>query len=98
MGFTKLEKLLGRSIKKAGLSRQIQELKILEDFSGVIEVMFEAKTLKKVKPLYFKDGTLVAACLSSVLAEKLKSHETSIIKNLNRIYQQPLVRNLRFLV
>ncbi len=98
MGFTKLEKLLGRSIKKAGIAKQIQEVRVLEDFLRVIELMFEVRTLHKVKPLYFKDGTLAVACLSSVLGEKLKLHEAAILKNLNSIYQQPIVKTLRFLV
>ncbi|NUM25471.1 MAG: DUF721 domain-containing protein [Candidatus Buchananbacteria bacterium] len=97
MGFTKIEKLLDRSVKKAGIQQQVQEAKVLEDFSNVMEVMFEPKVFAKVKPLYLKNGVLSVTCLSSVLAEKLKAQEPYILKNLNSFYHKRVVSSLRFL-
>lgn len=89
---------MDRSVKKAGIDKQVQAAKVLEDFLNVMEVMFEPRIFNKVKPIYFKDGVLSATCLSSVLADKLKKQEPYILRNLNKFYPKKVVYQLRFLV
>lgn len=98
MTFVKLEQLLPKSIKKAGISHQLDSLKILEEFNKVAKKIFGEEVMKKIKPLYLKNGTLSIACLSSVLGERLKSQEKRVLAELNRPYKKEMVERLRFLV
>lgn len=98
MTFIKLENLLGRSIKKAGITNQLDSVKILEEFDEVGQIFLGKQVMKKIKPLDLKDGTLFIACLSSVLAEKLKGKEGRILEELNRPYKTKVVEKLKFIV
>jgi len=98
MTFVKLENLLDKSIKKAGIGKQLDSSKILDEFNQVGQKVFGEATMKKIKPLYLKNNTLSVACLSSVLAERLKSQERRVLEELNRPYKEKVVERLRFLV
>jgi len=98
MPFVKLEKLLPKSVKKAGIQSQLDSAKILESFNQVIEKFFGPAAAKKIRPLSLNNGSLSIACLSSVLAQRLKSQERMILEAVNRPYKQKIVTRLRFLV
>jgi hypothetical protein len=98
MPFIKIEKLLPKSVKKAGIKKQLDSAKILADFGEIGSQVFGPEAIKKIKPLYIKDGTLTITCLSSVLAQKLKAQEKRLIWELNRPYHRKIIERLRFLV
>ena len=98
MAFIRIRHLLDKSIKKAGINKQLDSVKILGEFNKVGQKMFGEQVMKKIKPLYLKDNTLSVACLSSVLAEKLKARERRVLAELNRPYKRKVVERLRFLV
>ena len=98
MTFVKLEKLLDKSVAKAGIKKQVESVRILNNFSKVGEKFFGRQAMKKIKPLYLKNGTLTLACISSVLAEKIKAQERKVLEELNRSYKEKVVEKLRFLV
>lgn len=98
MPFVKVEKILPKSVKKAGIIGELNSVKILDEFPAVIEKMFGAAILKKIKPLYLKNGTLTVGCLYTVLGQQLKADEKMILAELNRPYRKKVVEKLRFLV
>jgi predicted nucleic acid-binding Zn ribbon protein len=98
MSFIKLEEILPKSIKKAGIKKQVESAKILEEFNEVASRVFGPRVMKKIKPLYLRNGNLTITCLSSVLAEKLKAKEEKVLQELNRPYKKRIVERLRFLV
>ncbi len=98
MPFIKVGQLLNKSVKKAGITKQLDSVKILNDFNDLGRQIFGEEIMKKIKPLYLKEGTLAVACLSSVLAEKLKVSEKGFLAKLNRPYKKKIVERLRFLV
>jgi hypothetical protein len=98
MPFVKVEKILPKSVKKAGIFSQLVSVKILDEFPLVIEKMFGPAVMKKIKPLYLKNGTLSIGCLYTVLAQQLKADEQKILAELNRPYRKKIVERLRFLV
>jgi len=97
MSFIKLEQLLNKSVKKAGITDHLDSAKILVEFSEVAKKVFGESIMKKIKPLNLKNGTLSIACLSSVLGEKLKAQERKVLEELNRPYREKVVERLRFL-
>lgn len=98
MTFVKVNKLLDKSVDKAGIQSDLDSAKILIEFSSIAQKVFGQAVMKKIKPLYLKKGTLTLACLSSVLADKLKKQERKILEELNRPYREKVVEKLRFLV
>lgn len=98
MSFVKVEKILPKSVKKAGISGELAANKILEEFPLAIEKLFGPAVMKKIKPLYLKNGTLSIGCLSTVLGQELKADEPMILAELNRPYGRKVVERLRFLV
>ena len=98
MTFVKLEQLLPKSVKKADITNQLDSAKILVEFNEVAKKVFGESIMKKIKPLYLKNGTLSVACLSSVLGERLKNQERKVLAELNRPYREKVVERLRFLV
>lgn len=97
MPFIRLEQLLNRSVKQAGLAPKLAHSKVLEEFTAVIKERFGAPAASKVKPLYLKDGVLTVACLSSALVAAVTEQQRLILEELNRPYRRPIVEQIRFL-
>lgn len=97
MPFTKLENLLDRSVKKAGLSHRLEYSKIFEAFVGTVQNQFGLAAASKVRPLYIKDRVLTVACLSAPLVEAIQAGERQLLEALNQPYQQKIVETLRFI-
>jgi len=97
MPFIRLEQLLNRSVKQAGLTPKLAHSKVLEEFTAVIEKSFGPQASGKVKPLYLKDGVLMVACLSSALVAAITDRQRLILEEVNRPYRQAVVEQIRFL-
>ncbi|OGY50181.1 MAG: hypothetical protein A2951_02675 [Candidatus Buchananbacteria bacterium RIFCSPLOWO2_01_FULL_56_15] len=97
MPFIRLEQLLNRSVKQAGLTPKLAHSKVLEEFTAVIEKSFGPQAAGKVKPLYLKDSVLTVACLSSALVAAITEQQRRLIEELNRPYRQAVVEQIRFL-
>jgi len=98
MAWQKLENLLPRSIKKAGIDKQVCAAVICDDFIKVLSEVFDERVTKKVKPMYIKNKTLTIGVLNSVLAQEIKLHEQEILRKLNVAGKEKVVERLRFLV
>ena len=84
MGFTKLDSLLPRSVKRFGIGKKLANAQALDAFLHLAVDWFGADALKRLKPLGVKNGALMVACLSSVLEQQLKDRESQICKELSR--------------
>jgi len=98
MAWQKLENLLPKSIKKAGVDSQVSAAVICDDFIKVLSEVFDERVTKKVKPMYIKNKTLTIAVMNSVLAQEIKLHEPEILKKMNVPGKEKIVERLRFLV
>ncbi|MBU1164006.1 DUF721 domain-containing protein [Patescibacteria group bacterium] len=98
MAWQKLENLLPKSIKKAGVDSQVGVAVICDDFIKVLSDVFDERVTKKVKPMYIKNKTLTIAVMNSVLAQEIKLHEPEILKKMNKHGEEKIIERLRFLV
>lgn len=98
MTFQKLENLLPKSVKKAGIVNQVSAAIVCDKFIKVLNEVFDERVTKKVKPMYIKNKTLTIAVLNSVLAQEIKLHEPEILEKLNEKGKEKVVESLRFLV
>lgn len=74
---------LGKSINKAGISRQIEAVLICDLWEKAICDIFGKQVAEKSQALHFKNGVLTVAVLNPVLAQEFKFKEEEIKKHLN---------------
>jgi hypothetical protein len=98
MSFVKVEKLLKKSVKAAGLTDQLAGSTILAAFDQVMSDFFGRGILNKIKPLSIQKGVLTIACLSSILAENLKVKEKLIIFRLNQVVGKKVIIKIKYSV
>jgi len=98
MSLTPLNNLLGRSLKKAGIARQVASAMVLGEYSKIIDRIFGEEISKKIKPLYVKDKVLTVACLHSVLAQELKFKEREILHEINHGSNFSIIESIRYLL
>ncbi|MFA6254440.1 MAG: DciA family protein [Patescibacteria group bacterium] len=97
MTLVKIDKLLPKSIKKAGLTNQLAAKDFLNQFQEAGELVFGESVMKKIKPLKCEGGILTISCLSSVLSQDLKAREKTLIWQLNRFFGQRVVEKIKIL-
>jgi hypothetical protein len=57
--------------------------------------IFGSEIKNHAQATYFKNGTLAISCLSSIVAQEIKLHETEIIANINQKLASKAVKRLR---
>lgn len=97
MPFTHLSDLLGKNVRKKGLSSQVEAAMILELFQQKAKELFDPSLLESMRPLYVKDRILTIAVLSPVLAQEIKLNEPTILRYINEKAGGGVVEHLRFL-
>jgi len=93
-----IKNLLGDSIRKAGISQQVEASIFWDDFNRFVLEILGENIREKVKALYVKNNTLTIAVMSSALGQEIKLHELEILEKLNQKTGQNKVERLRFLV
>ena len=86
---------LKKSIAKAGISKQIDAVKICDLWEKKIIEMFGPQVAEKSQAMHFKNGILTVAVLNAVLAQEFRFKEDEIKKVLNRSGGE-YVRKIRF--
>ena len=92
-----IKNILSKTVKKSGISRQVQASMVVEAFSEVVAEILGKQVSKKVKAMYLKDNILTIACLSSVLAQEVQLNQRKIINKINKKFDKTVVEKLRFL-
>lgn len=96
MVFVPLRFLLKKSVKKSPASKQIEAALILKNFSKQVAILFGESMAKRIKPMYFKDGVIAVASLSSIALIQIKLKEEKILQKINEELGQGTVNRLRF--
>lgn len=98
MVLIKLEKLLPKSIRQAGLTAKVSAALLTERYSQVVQEIFGQKIINKVRPLYVRNGTLTVACLNSVISQELKFKENEILKRIHGNTQEKIIARIRYIL
>lgn len=98
MAFQKVGAILPKTVKRAGISRQIEASMICEAVDKEIRRIFGEELGRQARALYFKDNWLTLAVLSSVLAQEIRFREGEILTFLNERFGQGTVERLRYLM
>ena len=95
--FKDLKAILPKSIKRAGISKQIKETEILTFFQDELDRVLEPELLERVRVLYFKDKIITLAVLSEEIAQKIRFYEKEILGNINELLEKQEVEKVRYL-
>ncbi len=93
-----IKSLLSKRVRITGLAVNVEKALAIEEFNKVLKGYFGAIIIKKVKPLYIKNGILTVACLSSVMIQELGFKKEEIIKKINDKFAKEVIRDIRFIV
>ncbi len=88
--------LISNSINKAGISRQISDSLVCEEFDKIAYNLLGDMS-EKCRAVYVKDRTLWVAVLSSSVSNELKMYENDILCGLADEFGCNRVQKLRFM-
>ncbi|MEK7164922.1 MAG: DUF721 domain-containing protein [Patescibacteria group bacterium] len=91
-----LSNLIPQSINKAGISKQISDAMVCDEFSQIAKHIL-GPAAEHSRAVYIKDRCLWVAVLSSVVSNELKLYEGDILKGLADKFGAERVVELRFM-
>jgi hypothetical protein len=94
--FIPIKKILSQNVRQAGIGRQIEAAKAVEEFDKIISEMFGKNILNKARAMYLKNKILTVSCLSSFLKQEIYLKQKKIIKELNKRLGGEAVNVLKF--
>lgn len=89
-----LKTALQQSIKKAGLSRQMEAYEIIKAFSIAMHEILPDDLIDEINPISFKDGIIKVRCSHPNFSMRLKALEARCIKRTNRILTKNMIKQL----
>lgn len=92
-----LKILLAKSIKKAGISQQVEDAQILKYFNEIKDSILSNEEAKKVRSMYINDNILNVASLSDIAIQKLKLSENEIIGKINEKTDVKRIIRIRYI-
>ena len=94
--FVPIKDLLPKSIKNAGIEKQVEAAMIIEKFHQILQEMFGRKAVGRARAVYFKNGILTISSTSSVLIQEIYLKQKQIIKKINEKFGKIIVNNFKF--
>ncbi len=93
-----LKSLLQKSIKRAGIKRQVDAYYILRAFDKLAGNILDENLKDSVKAISVRNKTLSVACLSSIVAQELKFKEKEIIECINDKFGVETINKIKYIV
>ncbi len=69
---------------------------VLRFFAKIAPEAIGEEAAKQIKPLYFKNGILTVACLSSLAMQEAQYREQEIVDKINKELEGEVVRKLNY--
>ena len=95
--FEGLSNLIDDSIKRAGISRQVESSLIVEEANKIILKLFGPKKAEKIRAAWVKDKVLIIACITSSASQEANLFERAIINNINNAFEKEVVCEIRYI-
>ncbi len=93
-----LKSLLQKSIKRAGISRQVEAYQVVGAFNELSPKILGDKLKDSVMAISVRNKILSVACLSSVVAQELRFKEKEIINTLNERFGKEVVEKIKYVL
>ena len=95
--FYNLKSLLPKSIKRAGIAKELKNKQIIDFFNLAKKIFLKAELADRIKPMYLRNKILYIASLSSVAAERLEPRQAEIISEINKKFGPGTVKKIKFI-
>lgn len=95
--FHDLQSLLSGSIKRGGISQQMEEALALEKYKEVTGEFLSSDEADKIRPMYVKNKILTVASLSTEITNKLQEKEGDIIGEINKRLDFEGLRKIKYI-
>ncbi len=95
MPFEPIRRILPKAIQSAGISRQVNAARVIEDATGLIKNLWGEKKAAYVQPVSFSEGVLKIRALAPIALQELRLWETRIQNELNRSLGSAVVKRLQ---
>lgn len=89
--------ILNNVENKSPLIKGVTGAMVVEEANKILTQLFGIEVLNHATAAYVKDDTLSFACLSSVIAQEIKLHETQILGLINRKIPACNLKKIRYL-
>ncbi len=83
MAFSSLRDLLSRSLRTAGIDRQVRAAQVVDTFGAVVAQHLGAPVAAQATAVHLRDGVLTVRCASSAMAQELRLREPKLLATLN---------------
>jgi len=93
--FREIKSILPKSIRRAGIGRQVQDTLIIKLFNEIKEKLLITASSEKIRPVYAKGGVLVIASLSSSATKELQTKEKEIINEINNNFKKRVINKIK---
>lgn len=81
---TPIGHLLGRSLDRHKIGREVTAARVVAATEKILDLVFERPMRDYARPISFDRGTLRIACVSSVVTEAVRQHQSDIFDHLRR--------------
>ncbi|HDQ23002.1 MAG TPA: DUF721 domain-containing protein [Candidatus Uhrbacteria bacterium] len=93
-----IKNILNKHLKQTGLSKNIETALIIEEFLNFLEKEFGSIILKKIKPLYIKNGILSLACVSPAVVQEVNFKKEFLIDKINQKFRGEPLKDIKFIL
>jgi hypothetical protein len=95
--FQGLGGLVDDSIKRAGISRQVESSLVVEEANRIIKRLFGPKKAERIMAAWVKDKILTIACLNSSASQEANLFERAIINQVNNKFEKEVINDIRYI-
>jgi hypothetical protein len=95
MTFYPISRIIPKAIQKAGIDSQVSAARVVEEARKVILRLWGDERARFAEPASFREGTLNVAVRSASAAHTLRTMETRIVNEINRMLGQKKVKTIR---
>ena len=97
MAFSKPQSLLQGSLRRAGISAQVEAATALGEFKKAADLILQGSAREGYQPLFIRGGSLVVRTNSPLIATELSLHREDLIEKVNAVLGgQSKIERLRF--
>jgi len=93
-----LRNLLNDAINRAGISRQVVANQVVEEFDKICKELYGSETCREITHVTYRNKIIEIKCRQSVVAQNLQFNKMRLINELNHVFKNKVVDDIRIMV
>ncbi|MFC1639090.1 DciA family protein [Patescibacteria group bacterium] len=95
MAFEKFDRLIPKSISRAGAGRQVEAALVLDAVVKSTADVLGPRAAERVTAVKFRQGTVTLRCDEAALTDEVRMYEQDILRGANAIAGEGTVRRIK---